>query len=64
VRSLKTVNATLAAGSRRRSLTPAGFRTIGREFGKISRTLVAVATASKRKTKKATRKTARKTTRR
>lgn len=65
VRSLKKVNATLAAGARRRSLAPAGFRTIGSEFGKIGRTLVAVGTASKRKTKKATRKkTARKTTRR
>ena len=62
VRSLKKVNATLAAGSRRRSLSPAGFRTIGREFGKIGRTLVAVGSAPRRKAKKATRKkTTRKT---
>jgi hypothetical protein len=64
VRSLKKVNATLAV-ARRRSLSPAGFRTIGREFGKIGSTLVAVGSASKRKAKKTTRKkTARKTTRR
>ena len=65
VRSLKKVNATLAVGARRRSLSPAGFRTIGREFGKIGTTLVAVGSASKPKAKKATRKkTTRKTTRR
>jgi len=65
VRSLQRVNALLAAGSKVRSLKPAGFRTIGREFGKIGSTLVAVGSASKRKAKKPTRKkTARKTTRR
>jgi hypothetical protein len=64
VRSLQKVNATLAV-ARRRSLSPAGFRTIGREFGKIGTTLVAVGSASKRKAEKATRKkTTRKTTRR
>jgi hypothetical protein len=62
VRSLKKVNATLAAGARRRSLAPAGFRTIGREFEKIGETLVAVGSASKRRATKTTRKTTRKTT--
>ena len=65
VRSLKKVNATLASGARRRSLRPAGFRTIGREFGKIGKTLVAVGSAPKPKARKTTRKkTTRKMTRR
>ena len=66
LRSLKKVNATLAGGARRRSLRPAQFRTIGREFGKIGTTLVAVGSATKRKTTRKTtsKRTARKTTRR
>ena len=42
--SLKKVNATLAEADRNKSLTPAGFTTVGREFEKIGATLRALGT--------------------
>jgi hypothetical protein len=47
VSSLKTVNATLADAARRGSLGSEGFTTVGREFGKIGKTLQAIGSGSR-----------------
>lgn len=59
VASLEKVNATLEEASRRGSLGSAGFTIMGREFGKIGDTLLALGSASK---KSATTKTTKKNT--
>jgi len=57
--SLKKVNATIKDGARKQHLSPAAFRSLGREFDKIGATLQAVGSAATKTTKRSTRKRAR-----
>jgi len=54
--SLKKVNATVRDGARKEHLSPAAFRSLGREFDKIGATLQAVGSAATKTTKRSTRK--------
>lgn len=53
--SVKKINATIKEGARRQTLSPAAFRSLGREFEKIGATLQKVGSAT-RTTKRSTRK--------